>query len=175
MADGTSRQVLLSFLLVIYVVVFGSFLEMAENAAHREVVPGSCCIAFSSCASCYRSCCCCSCALLAFATLADPALHLNRMFIFLITAQADRDGFESIPSTFWFVLATLTTVGYGDVYPLTVTGQVIGVICMFCGILVIGLPIVLIGNSFQAVFEADDLRCASASNRRSRSASLLPP
>jgi hypothetical protein len=60
--------------------------------------------------------------------------------------DADKAGFESIPATFWYVLATLTTVGYGDVFPLTPVGKVVGGACMLCGILVLALPIVLIGR-----------------------------
>lgn len=44
-----------------------------------------------------------------------------------------KDGFENIPASIWFVMATLTTVGYGDVYPLTFPGKIVGMICMLTG------------------------------------------
>lgn len=44
-----------------------------------------------------------------------------------------KNGFESIPAAIWFVLATLTTVGYGDVYPLTTDGKLAGSLCMLTG------------------------------------------
>ena len=68
----------------------------------------------------------------------------------------DRGGFESIPTTWYFIMATMTTVGYGDHYPVTPAGKVVAAICMLCGIFVLGLPIVIIGNSFEEVFEQEE-------------------
>jgi hypothetical protein len=57
-------------------------------------------------------------------------------------------GFESIPQTFWFTIVTMTSVGYGDVYPSTELGKLVGMVIMLAGILVIAIPITLIGNHF---------------------------
>ena len=67
--------------------------------------------------------------------------------------EIDKAGFESIPASIWFVVATLTTVGYGDVFPLTWQGKIMGSLCMLSGILVLALPIVLVGNAFKDAFE----------------------
>jgi hypothetical protein len=68
----------------------------------------------------------------------------------------DRGGFESIPTTWYFIMATMTTVGYGDHYPVTPGGKAVAAVCMLCGIFVLGLPIVIIGNSFEEVFEQEE-------------------
>lgn len=60
--------------------------------------------------------------------------------------------FESIPHAFYWAVTTMTTVGYGDTYPLTNWGQFITCISMICGILVIALPITMIGNVFVEAF-----------------------
>lgn len=44
------------------------------------------------------------------------------------------DKINSFDDAFWFLMATVTTVGYGDVYPSTETGRIISVILMFTGI-----------------------------------------
>jgi voltage-gated potassium channel len=61
-------------------------------------------------------------------------------------------GFTSIPNTMYFIMATMTTVGYGDMYPITTMGQIICSFCMFCSIVALGLPIVVIGVAFEATF-----------------------
>lgn len=61
-------------------------------------------------------------------------------------------GFTSITTTWYFILATMTTVGYGDHYPATVFGKFVTFLCMCCGILVVALPIIVIGNAFEEVF-----------------------
>jgi voltage-gated potassium channel len=48
--------------------------------------------------------------------------------------EAQPDKFSSIPETLWWGVVTLTTIGYGDVYPITPVGRVIGGIIPFLGI-----------------------------------------
>jgi hypothetical protein len=52
----------------------------------------------------------------------------------------------------WWAVATLTTVGYGDIYPVSTIGQVVGGITMVLGVFVIALPVVLIGNNFETAY-----------------------
>ena len=61
-------------------------------------------------------------------------------------------GFTSITTTWYFILATMTTVGYGDHYPATVLGKFVTFLCMCFGIIVIALPIIVIGSAFEEVF-----------------------
>lgn len=61
-------------------------------------------------------------------------------------------GFTSIPTTWYFIMATMTTVGYGDHVPKTTSGMVVCGACMLVGIMVLALPIIVIGNAFEEVF-----------------------
>eukprot|EP00276_Gloeochaete_wittrockiana_P003052 CAMPEP_0184660464 /NCGR_PEP_ID=MMETSP0308-20130426/34031_1 /TAXON_ID=38269 /ORGANISM="Gloeochaete witrockiana, Strain SAG 46.84" /LENGTH=476 /DNA_ID=CAMNT_0027101081 /DNA_START=260 /DNA_END=1690 /DNA_ORIENTATION=+ len=59
--------------------------------------------------------------------------------------------FNSIPNSMWFTIVTLATVGYGDMYPLTTVGRIVGSILIIAGFLVIALPIGVIGSAFTEV------------------------
>eukprot|EP01065_Artemidia_motanka_P019940 TRINITY_DN2385_c0_g1_i1.p1 TRINITY_DN2385_c0_g1~~TRINITY_DN2385_c0_g1_i1.p1 ORF type:complete len:601 (+),score=172.85 TRINITY_DN2385_c0_g1_i1:156-1958(+) len=61
--------------------------------------------------------------------------------------------FQSIPDTMWWGLATVTTVGYGDVYPITPEGKFIASLTMVTGILVVSYPITILTNAFATVNE----------------------
>jgi hypothetical protein len=74
-------------------------------------------------------------------------------------------GFTSIPTTWYFIMATMTTVGYGDHYPLTVGGRIVCGFCMLAGIMVLALPIIVIGNAFEEVF-AEEKRHKAEKARR---------
>ena len=64
---------------------------------------------------------------------------------------SDVNVFTSIPSTCWWCLVTMTTVGYGDFYPVTTAGRLVAVFTMISGIIILALPITVIGTNFSRV------------------------
>merc|ERR1719494_516506 len=61
--------------------------------------------------------------------------------------------FKSIPEAAYWCIVTMTTVGYGDQYPITITGKIVGCITMFTGLLVIALPVIIVGGNFEQVYQ----------------------
>lgn len=61
---------------------------------------------------------------------------------------AQPDTFTSIPQTIWWGVATLTTVGYGDVFPVTHTGQLLAAITAVLGIGLFALPASILASGF---------------------------
>ena len=75
------------------------------------------------------------------------AVRLDR-HLFPRARRRSRTVFDSIPSAAWWALATLTTVGYGDVVPITPLGKVLGGVVMLLGVGMFALPIAIIATGF---------------------------
>ncbi|ROL43484.1 Potassium voltage-gated channel subfamily F member 1 [Anabarilius grahami] len=60
--------------------------------------------------------------------------------------------FTSIPLSFWWAISSMSTVGYGDIYPQTTIGKCNAVVSIMCGILSITLPLNLIINNFVSIY-----------------------
>ena len=81
-------------------------------------------------------------AMLVFATLIFYAERPHPL------SDSEFADFKTIPVGFWWAIITMTTVGYGDVYPKTAMGSVIGGLCAVWGVLLIALTIPVISNNF---------------------------
>jgi voltage-gated potassium channel len=65
--------------------------------------------------------------------------------IYLIESPHEDAQITNLVDAFWWVSATVTTVGYGDVVPVTEAGRVMGIGLMFVGISIIGAFISALG------------------------------
>ena len=63
--------------------------------------------------------------------------------------------FNSIMDTFWYSLVTMTTVGYGDVVPMTTPGKLIGCACAITGVLTLALSVPVIVANFEFYYKKE--------------------
>jgi voltage-gated potassium channel len=68
--------------------------------------------------------------------------------IYFLERHAQPNAFSSIPASAWWALSTLTTVGYGDLVPVTPWGKVLGGVIMVLGVCMFALPVAIIATGF---------------------------
>lgn len=75
-------------------------------------------------------------------------LILASSFMYHFENAAQPEAFPSIPAAMWWAVAALTTVGYGDVYPITVVGKITGALMAILGIGMFALPTGILASGF---------------------------
>jgi len=81
-------------------------------------------------------------------------LLLSSSLIYFAEHDAQPEHFSSIPASMWWGVATLTTVGYGDVYPITPVGKVLASTIAILGIGMFALPTGILGAGFVEAMQA---------------------
>lgn len=71
--------------------------------------------------------------------------------------------FNMMSNTIWNVLVTMTTVGYGDYYPKTNMGRIIGLIIAFWGVFIVSLFVVSLSNMFE--FDSGEMKAFHLNDR----------
>ena len=80
-------------------------------------------------------------------------LYFSSIGIYYFENEAQPETFASIFDAMWWSVATLTTVGYGDVYPITSGGKVFASIIVFIGLGLVAIPTGLIASSLTRAFQ----------------------
>lgn len=75
-------------------------------------------------------------------------LLFSSSLMYVVETEAQPDKFPDIPSAMWWGVATLTTVGYGDVFPVTGLGKLLGGFIAFLGIGMFALPTGILASGF---------------------------
>jgi voltage-gated potassium channel len=95
----------------------------------------------------------------------DLSVSLGLILVMLLIAsslmyyaehEAQPQAFASIPDAMWWGIVTLTTVGYGDAYPVTLLGRLMGAATAVLGILMLALPTAILSSGFLERMHRDE-------------------
>ncbi|MEX0722764.1 MAG: ion transporter [Gracilimonas sp.] len=76
-------------------------------------------------------------------------IYISAVGIYYFENSVQPEAFKSIFHSLWWAVATLTTVGYGDIYPITVGGKVFTFLILMIGLSVVAVPAGLLASALQ--------------------------
>ena len=82
-------------------------------------------------------------------------LIISSSIMYFVEHEAQPEGFSSIPASMWWGVCTLTTVGYGDLYPITIMGKFMASIMSILGIGMFALPAGILAGGFESALTAE--------------------
>ncbi|MBP0483851.1 ion transporter [Sagittula salina] len=85
--------------------------------------------------------------------MAAIMLFIAAVGIYQFEHKAQPEAFGSIPEALWWALATLTTVGYGDVYPITLGGRIFTAFVLLIGLGIVAIPAGVITSALMSAPE----------------------
>ncbi|WP_340156479.1 ion transporter [uncultured Winogradskyella sp.] len=83
-------------------------------------------------------------------------IYFTAVGIYYFENEAQPEHFSSIFSSLWWSIVTLTTVGYGDVYPITVGGRIFTFFMLLIGLGVVAIPTGIISSSLTKAVEPNE-------------------
>ena len=113
--------------------------------------------------------------LLAAATILAVALLLAAGTLHHLEGEAQPEAFGSIPAAMWWAIVTLTTVGYGDVVPVTAAGRIAGGLTAVIGLGMFALPTAILGAGFAHELQKRSFAATAAMVARVPLFRHLPP
>ena len=93
--------------------------------------------------------------LILFMTFSCIILYLSAAGIFFFENEAQPEVFTSIFHSLWWAVATLTTVGYGDIYPITVGGKIFTFFILMIGLGIVAVPTGLLSSALSKAREME--------------------
>ncbi len=91
--------------------------------------------------------------LILFIVTTISLLFITSVGIYYFENPVQPDMFNSVFSSMWWSVATLTTVGYGDIYPITVGGRIFTAIMLLIGLAIVAVPSGLIASALTKTFQ----------------------
>lgn len=100
------------------------------------------------------------------------AIIIFATVMFYAEKNVTRTKFTSIPEAFWYTIVTMTTLGYGDMVPSTITGKIVGGVCSLSGVLVIALPVPVIVSNFGRIYHQNQRADKRKAQKKARLARI---
>ncbi len=72
----------------------------------------------------------------------------SSLFMYSLENEAQPEVFQNAFSGFWWAVSTLLTVGYGDIYPITIPGRIFGIMITFLGVGMVAIPTGILSAGF---------------------------
>jgi voltage-gated potassium channel len=91
-------------------------------------------------------------------------LIVSATVLYVVEGGNQPDAFGSIPRAMWWAVATLTTVGYGDVYPITILGKVFASVSAIAGIALIAMPTGILAAAFSDALQTQRVKKGEGRN-----------
>lgn len=89
-------------------------------------------------------------------------LYVSAVGIYYFERSAQPEAFASVFHSLWWAVATLTTVGYGDVYPITAGGKIFTFVVLMVGLGIVAVPTGLIASALSEARKQERDRNASS-------------
>ena len=96
--------------------------------------------------------------LMATLLLTFSVLVISSSLMYYVEREVQPEAFKNILYSFWWGIATLTTVGYGDIYPMTGLGKILGAVVALMGVLIVAIPTGIISSSFVQKMEENNYK-----------------
>lgn len=94
--------------------------------------------------------------LVLFGSFSCLILYLSTAGIYFFESKAQPEVFSSIFHSLWWAVATLTTVGYGDIYPITVGGKLFAFFILMIGLGIVAVPTGLLSSALSKAREMEE-------------------
>ncbi len=91
-----------------------------------------------------------------FSAVTAILLYLAALGIYHFEHAAQPEAFSSVLHSLWWAAVTLTTVGYGDVYPVTTGGKLFTFVILMCGMGIVAVPAGIIAGALYRVNQNED-------------------
>ena len=91
-----------------------------------------------------------------FLAVSIVLIYLASVGIYYFEREAQPEAFASVPHAMWWAVVTLTTVGYGDLYPVTAGGKIFTFVILFVGLGLVAVPAGIVSSALSRARELEN-------------------